>query len=184
MDDNPEDTMPTWIPAVVVPFVAILTNLAAQFYFKLVPDIKDQKRHLKQTSFWAMDILGICVQVGCVAFFFRSNSPVTPQFVVLAAWSMSCLFFYVAQVGYRRQLLDGILKRNLERIGKLTDIDMAQIGLLTQHRRALEMLANDTGVSSETAEAVRDALSGGPSMADAGRTLSPRESPWTGRQPR
>ena len=55
--------MPIWV-TVLVALTTLRANIAIQFYFKFVPDVEEQKHHLrslgawiKTTAFWPLDIL-------------------------------------------------------------------------------------------------------------------------------
>jgi hypothetical protein len=53
--------MPNWVPTVVA-VVALVVSVTLQFYFKWVPDAKDQKRQLKQAGWWSLDVLTLVAQ--------------------------------------------------------------------------------------------------------------------------
>jgi hypothetical protein len=60
--------MPTWIMSAINIVVAICA-IAVQFYFRWVPDIEVQKRHIKRTASWASDILPLVALV--VVIYYR-----------------------------------------------------------------------------------------------------------------
>jgi hypothetical protein len=53
--------MSFWITTVVVPFAIFIATIAAQFYFKWVPSVEDQKRHVRR-------LLAILAEVGVFAW--------------------------------------------------------------------------------------------------------------------
>ena len=54
--------MPSWMPVLITSVFALI-NVFLPFYFKFVPDVNDQKRHLRQFGWWALDVATIVGQV-------------------------------------------------------------------------------------------------------------------------
>ena len=157
--------MPAWVPAVAVPFVIAFTSLAAQFYFKWVPDVEEQKRHLRQARTWAADILGLALQAASLYALLQGKGPVTRGFVVGAALTVSCSFVCVLLIVFRRWFLEGFMERFLHNFERLMDqtgqhisVTGRHIEVTEQHKRALQLIATDPNLSRETVRELRAIL--------------------------
>jgi hypothetical protein len=166
--------MPTWVVTAVISVVLALINLGAQFFFNLVPDIEDRKRYLKQGGSWAFDILTLGGQVFSLYLLTKHNGPVTPNFVVGAALSAGCLVLCLILFGFRRWILDGLIRgilddlfrlsdntgQHLDYTGRLIDFTGRHIAITEQLSEALRLLASDPNLANETIQALRTILDG------------------------
>jgi len=55
--------MCVWLPVLIAIFT-VSAGIAAQFYFKWVPDVEEQKRHLRSGFWWTVDVIGIGGRLG------------------------------------------------------------------------------------------------------------------------
>ena len=157
--------MPNWMTAVVVPVAIVLLNLAAQFYFKWVPDVEDQKRHLTRAFWWAADILSFVWMGYWLYAYAHSKQAVTPVFVVVVSFTTASLAFCAIMIFFRRSILNGLLRQHFDHFGRLLDhedknmeIRDLHLKATKQHRDALCTLSNDPNLSPETAQALRAIL--------------------------
>jgi hypothetical protein len=157
--------MPTWITAVTVPLVIALANLFALFYFKWVPNVDEQKRHIKRAAWLALDVLTLAIQVASLWFLATHvHGPVTPMTTVAIALSAGCFFFCVIVTIIRRWLLR-LIERLIDGNENLLDnsdriLNNADRHLTITERQgdALRTIADDPVLSIETARAVRALL--------------------------
>ena len=164
--------MHSWI-SIVISLCAVAANLFVQFYSRFVPDIEDQKRHLKWLWWWTVDILAIAGQIYAVCTLAQSKGPVTRLFVTGVAFSMSCLTFSFVLLGFRRFILAGIMQKALDNFGSLVEHSahhLDQTGVLVRateklietsdlHSDALRAIAADHNLSPETVQTLQGLLS-------------------------
>ena len=158
--------MPTWVMSAIGVVVAIC-GIAAQFYFRWVPDIEVQKRHVKRAVSWASDILTLAAQVAALYFLVAHvKGPVTPGIVVEIAAYACVIVFCVLLTVIRRGVL-ALFERHLDTFCRLldnTDQNLKNtskhLAITEQHRDALRVIADDPNLSIETARALQRLLGG------------------------
>ena len=69
--------MPTWVPPAICSFAIFAASVAVQFYRGFVPDIEEQKRHLKSAGMWALDVFALALQGICICILVGRDGPVT-----------------------------------------------------------------------------------------------------------
>jgi hypothetical protein len=151
--------MPGWAIAVVVQVVLAVAAIAAQFYFKWVPDVETQKRHMKWAAWWLLDIASVASIVAAAISLVRDQGPITRSFVLGSALVASVGCFTTLTIVFRRFVLGGLTDKQLKVTGKLVEIVTEQTELDKQFRYALCLLANDPRLSDETSRAVQKVLS-------------------------
>lgn len=175
--------MPTWVTGILVPFIIASVTIAAQFYFKWVPNVEEQKRHVRMATSWLADILLVLASIWWLWRFTKHQGPVTPGFVVEVSLAGENLGFVVILVAANRfisgktfrRFMDGIrghlglTERNIDHTGRL--IEIAKV-----HSDALLILANDLQLSPNAAKALQEIL--GPyatSSSDANQSNAKKE---------
>jgi hypothetical protein len=151
--------MPVWLTAVVVPLVAVSVSLAAQLFFKWVPETKDQKRHLKRVGWWALDIFALSVTAASILSLAHYGGPVTPLFVIGVASSIGALVFNVILCGFRRFVLDGLLKKHIELFQLLVEETGQHSKAIKRHRCAFCLIVSETALAPKTTQSLLCLLS-------------------------
>jgi len=159
-----------------------------------VPSIEDQKRHLKLTAMWAVDILMLGTQGVGIFLVAQFKGPVTPLFVVRVSMAASGMGLCVILIfirrfifGYMRESLHdlfGYTCESLDDLGRLSGTNgHAALQIFEQHvavtgklTEALDFLANDPNLSAETVEALRTILNGRPDKLALPKTVDNRDS--------
>jgi len=139
------------IVAVAATVVALL-SLIAQFYIKWVPDVKDQRRHLKRAGIWLWNVTVFALQGFDFYLFSRDKGPITAGFVLTVA------LFTVLTVLYATVLAFNYLVLNLIVGGER---GLGILGVIEGMLRALETLSSDPNLSDETVQNLRGILYGG-----------------------
>jgi hypothetical protein len=134
--------MSIWVTAILIPLGIAATNLVAQFYFRFVPNIEDQKHHLISAGWWALDILMFAIQGYSLYSITQRKEQVTPDYVLLVA-SFACAFtFCVVLFAFRR--FNHFVHHHY------MDFFERHLAIIERHDRVLILLASDPNVSSET----------------------------------
>ena len=163
--------MSAWIAAVGT--LIALAAFVAQFYFKWVPKVEDQKRHLKQVAWAAFDAVTLCSEAFAIYLLTQAKGPVTHIFVVNTAVVVSGAGFCIILIATRRGVGSNIMMRSLDNFGRLIDTADRHLGIIRslqqiterhlatteQHTEILNLISNDPGLSVETVQAVRKILS-------------------------
>jgi uncharacterized membrane protein HdeD (DUF308 family) len=168
---KPEDNMPIWVPTAISIFFG-LASIFTMFYFKWVPDIEDQKRHMKGVGWWLFDLMTLGGQIVSIYMLAQRKGPVTPVFVVGAALIVGGLVLCIILFGFRRWVLFGFFRKLLDDVRKLIEIEKQQqeqigrfLGLVEriegsvwEHGKVLAILANEPNLSPEILRAIGTAL--------------------------
>ena len=101
---KPEDNMPIWVPTAISIFFG-LAGICATFYFKWVPDIEVQKRHMKGLGWWLLDLVTLGAQITSTYLLAQHKGPVTSAFVVATALIVDGLVLCIVLFGFRRRVL-------------------------------------------------------------------------------
>ena len=171
--------MPNWITSVVVPVGILVLTLAAQFYFKWVPNIEDQKRHARAAAGLAADFLCVGGSATWLYALAQRNGPVTPAFVVEVSLSTACVCFVIVIIvidkflsgkhvksiieAFNQQL--SVLKVNADHTGRI-------IGIAEKHDAALRCIAEDTQLSAETNKKLERIMNQKPAAMETTKLLS------------
>jgi hypothetical protein len=152
--------MPIWVTAVLIPLLIAATNLAAQFYFKLVPNTEDQKRHLKTAGAWALDIIGFAIQGYGLYLIAQRKQAVTPGYVLTVAACACATTLGIVSFAYRR--LEGPRQmRSMHVLMNVFDdhftLIKGQSEILAEHTRILERIVYPD-LSPETVSAMQSTL--------------------------
>ncbi len=162
--------MPVWLPTVAAALLICLVGVALQFYFKWVPEVSDQKRHVKRfllAAYWA---LIVAVQAFSLYIDSKSKAPVTPSFVVWVAISAAGLAFAVVLIVIQLLLgmyagskdpfsaLAGLLQGMLDESFLQMEIDRSQSKIMYSLFNAVTAIIKDKHLSPETVSAVEKAL--------------------------
>jgi hypothetical protein len=131
-------TMPSWVISITVPLVILFVNIAAQFYFRWVPNIEDQKRHLKTIGSRFMDVISFVAVAYWLYGLTRRGEPVTPWFVVEVSLAATCLCFVV------------VMNVVLRLVDLTSDHVRRLISLAWMYREALVRIGKDPALSAET----------------------------------
>jgi len=178
--------MSTWVAAVVTPCVLALVNLVALFYFKWVPNVEDQKRHVKHVGAWVLDGLNLSSGAGALYFLMKSKHPVTPVFVVGVALVAGLEVLSLVLFAFRRWILGGLFRAYLDGLGlvaEMTDrhtdaFDRLQrsadrhIAITERLFEAFCVLADDPNLSPETTKALRTLMDGNRAASQIPETAS------------
>ncbi len=156
------------VAALIIPSIGV----AAQIYFNFVPDLNVQKQQLKKAAGWMGDILTFSAQGFGVYLLTQRKGPVTPGFVLQAAFVMSGITFCLILVMFRR-LITGILDRHLDNTGKYLgnfgrhlDNTSRHIAITGQLKRAVVALSNDPNLSPDTTQTIQTIFNGVPDVPD------------------
>ena len=173
----------TWLTAIGT--LIALAALITQFYFKWVPNVEDQKRHVKLTAMWVMDILTVGVQVVAIYLLAQFKGPVTPDLVVRVSIGACCLVLCGALITIRRLVL-GYMRESLHDLGRLSGTNghgAIDFGWMQQHVAvtqkiidALDFLAKDPNLSAETVQAIRTILNGRPDKLTLPKTVDYKDT--------
>jgi hypothetical protein len=157
--------MSPWITFVIVPFAIAIASLFAQFYFKWVPDAKDQRRQLKRAGIWLWNALFVGISVFNLILYSRDIAPFTAGFVMRAALAACLPLFYVTLVllryginGLYRVL--GGLPPTAEAVVAIGRAAENSAYILRGMIEALDALSNDPNLSAETVGVLRQILRG------------------------
>ena len=128
-----------------MPIFILTANLAAQFYFKWVPDINDQKRHLRTGGWWALDIVSVGSLFGILYNLAGTEGPVTHGFVVAVAVTASLCVLSIVVIGIRR---------SASRLLRISESSARHLGLTMGLCDALIILTDAVDLPIETRRAV------------------------------
>jgi hypothetical protein len=137
--------MSSWLPVVCAGFFTILT-IAERFYARFVPDISDQKRHLRIAAQVAFHLLSL----SCVGWGFwdtaHESGPVTSRFVL----HVGLLFFLLTLVIIN--WLASITYKTFKEVGcfgRAQSICERHLNLTREEAEILDVLASKIEVSDE-----------------------------------
>lgn len=156
--------MSSWITKFFLPFGIFFASLMAQFYLRWVPNVEDQKRHVKNALSWLVDIASVGICVYWLYGIAQEKGPITPVFVVTASLAAANTFLVVVLIGAKR-----VFRRQTERILNLFDRQLGVtegnldhmdtlIGVAEMHNAALLHIANDACLSTDTRNALSHIL--------------------------
>ena len=140
--------MPLWIPTVAATVGVALVNAFRLFYFKFVPEVNDQKRHLKQAGWWAFDIATIIFPCWSLYAATQAKGPITPTLVTGTAISAVSLAFCLSMVSTRRTV-GYVQNKSLDTLGQIINVQGRLVDMSLVHKEALRLLANDANLSLE-----------------------------------
>lgn len=157
--------MPTWITGVLVPLTILCATLTANFYFKWVPDVEEQKRHLRAMGGWLIDILALVSSCFWLYGFTQRKAAVTPGFVVEVSLAAVCLCSVVLLVLAERILSSKTCRKIFEVLTghlSVTTQSVDALGTLAmiaeRHTQALARIAEDSRLSRATQDALQEIL--------------------------
>ncbi len=139
--------MLTWLLSFLGIIVALI-SLAAQFYFRWVPDVEEQKRHVKRAFGWCLDFSVFSLLVLNFVLEASRKGPVTPFFVVEVAVNVGIATLYLVLFFYRRWSLEKVDTPLLDITGEILN--------------CLEIIAKDQNLSEQTVGKLRRKLYGKP----------------------
>jgi hypothetical protein len=132
--------MSDWVRYLGVPLLICAVTLVAQIYFKWVPQVEDQKRHLRRAGLSLWHVIFGASQIFAFSALALSKRPVQGVEVVCAALIAGLGATYISLLVLKRLVLPVI--------GRHLDTASAVI-------RALEMLADEAELSEETREGLK-----------------------------
>jgi TRAP-type uncharacterized transport system fused permease subunit len=167
VETNPRTlNMPIWLPTVAATVVAVSVTAFLQFYFRFVPEVTDEQRHLRKVGWWLWDILTVVGPCWSLYELTQINGPITPTRVVTAALCAASLAFCMA-LTLTRRTVGRLLERHIEIFGLSINIQKRMIDASQVHRDALWLLANDANLSPELAAKLKTLLRIDDQMAGA-----------------
>ena len=141
--------MPVWL-AILIPIFTVSAGVATQFYFKWVPDIAEQKRHVNRAGDYLFKGLMLGIQVWGVYFFVVSSTAVTKTFVVIIAAFIGGIVFSIGSL-----IFTFFINRMF---ASFVQLAAQQMTLLQIHGEVFRMLAADKGLPDETVRNVEAIL--------------------------
>lgn len=148
--------MAAWIPSVVCSCVIYAVGLSAQFYFKWVPEVESQKRHLKQALWVAYDVWLIGASITGVWFLSQYKGIVSAGYVLTVSFAACIVSLSILTVIARRLGLAKIITKLIELSRDQATIARDQVDLINRQSHALIAIVEDVNLSSETRQRVRD----------------------------
>ncbi len=148
--------------SVLMTILALAANVGMQFYFKWVPDTKDQKRHVKSALTWLLNITFFALFGVDLYLLSRHKGPVDAGFVLRAVMLASLAVFYlIALIALRfTNLLFPLHRLSGDLYHDLVGLDKSLIGMIKDLVMAMELLARDPNLSKETTRALHVLLYG------------------------
>jgi hypothetical protein len=135
--------MNPWISMCGTVSVGLLA-IAATFYNRFVPDVNAQKRHLKLLGIGAFNLLVICSQVVAIHRLAHSGAPVTPGFVVMAAFDVGGFIVTVLSLLslYFLRLINKLVNSHFENSVTFMGLQGRMIGISQKHQNAIQRSAD------------------------------------------
>ena len=140
--------MPPWLPGTLVAIVGLLVSAFCSFYFKWVPAVEDQKRHMRQAAWWVFDAGTIVCQVWPLYALAHVMGPVTPSHIVRGAMSGAGLAFCSALIVARRTY-GRLLNRQIENFGTLMEVHDKTFA---NQMEAMRILSHRVDLTAEVAQ--------------------------------
>lgn len=148
--------MSFWITTVVVPFAIFIATIAAQFYFKWVPSVEDQKRHVRR-------LLAILAEVGVFAWgglalykAAHQPGPVTYGNAVQIALLTAGLYTLLILIAIAP--IPRVIASIADLIGRHIRTTKQTYAVLDRHREVFETIAQDPSLSEASVAAIRGFL--------------------------
>jgi hypothetical protein len=147
--------MPSWAITILVSFGTLAVNIGIQFYFKFVPNVEDQRRHLKTTFFVLVDVIVLSVQGYMLYGMAQLKGPVDHRSIVDVSLATGALFMNFALVLFRRWVpwQYRVFQKYMELHGEHVHITREIVDVL-------KILAKDSNLSDDTMQAIRPLVYG------------------------
>ena len=141
--------MSPWVPVVFGGVFATL-SIAERFYARFVPDVSDQKRHLRMAAWGALNLLSFSSVGWTLWLVAHDTKPVTPQLVIsVGAAFFTLTLLIVSVILYKGFGLTGNALREFLMLSK------EHIDLTCEEAKVLDMFTSEINSSEDVKKKIR-----------------------------
>lgn len=151
--------MSSWVPTVIAGGIIAAAQMALQFYFKFVPDVRIQKKHLITLGWWVLEAAA-AISIGLGLYQILTIKGEVSRGFVIGLALLSGLFSLFVALALLRKLTADVLRPLVEQIGSIINWQSNTVNGQISVLRALAALAEDHSLSKRTRDEIERQILG------------------------